>query len=113
MTFSAEYNEEVDFVDKQVSEDKELEESFTFTATDVFADKIVVYEAALAEAAAAAAAIVAEEEAAAAAAAIEAEEDAAANESVSNMVTSRGRQEEEATSYVASQSYVNGFTSYE
>lgn len=112
MTFSAEYNEEVDFVDKQVSEDKELEESFTFTATDVFADKIVVYEAALAEAAAAAAAIVAEEEAAAAAA-IEAEEDAAANESVSNMVTSRGRQEEEATSYVASQSYVNGFTSYE
>ena len=113
MTFSAEYNEEVDFVDKQVSEDKELEESFTFTATDVFADKIVVYEAALAEAAAAPAAIVAEEEAAAAAAAIEAEEDAAANESVSNMVTSRGRQEEEATSYVASQSYVNGFTSYE
>jgi len=60
LTFSAEYNEEVDFVDKQVSEDKELEESFTFTATDVFADKIVVYEAALAEAAAAAAAEIAE-----------------------------------------------------
>jgi len=29
------------------------------------------------------------------------------------MVTSRGRQEEVETSYVASQSYVNGFTSYE
>jgi len=45
LTFSAEYNEVVNFVDKQVSEEKELKESYTFTATDVFADKIVVWEA--------------------------------------------------------------------
>lgn len=65
-----------------------------FAPTDVFADKIAAYEAAL-EAAAAEAA--------------EAEE----AESVENMVMMQGRQEEEAASYSASQSYAQGYSLYE
>lgn len=110
MEFSPELKEEPVYEDAQPSKEV-LEANYEFTATDVFADKIVVWEAALAVIAEAEAALIAEEEAAAAAAAEAAAAENEANASVSNMVTSRGRQE--ATTYVASQSYSNGFTSYE
>jgi hypothetical protein len=81
MEYSDDLEEEPVYEDSQ--KQKQADEAFTFEPTDVFSDKITVYEAAVAAEVAAAAAA-----AAAAAEAAAAEEEAATNgaETNSNMV---------------------------
>lgn len=88
MEFNSELKEEPTYEEPQ--REKPVVEKAEFEPTDVFADKIATYEAAIAAAAEA-----------------EAEE----AETSENMVMMQGRQEE--ASYSASQSYAQGYSLYE
>lgn len=98
MEYSADLEEEPVYEDSQ--KEKQADEAFSFEPTDVFSDKITVYEAAVAAEVEAAAAAAAEAAAAEAAAAAEEEANTSEPETNTNMVIGKfGRQEE--TTYEA------------
>jgi len=117
MEFSDELKEEPVYEESQRTEPTKF--AAIIDTADIFATKIDAYEAAVAEAAAA------EAEAAEAEAAesddtsdeaevVESDDESDEAEASSSMViTKRGKQESEETTYTASQSFVNGFTTYE
>lgn len=114
MSFTDDLKEEPVYEDKQPK--KQAEEEFTFAVEDLFADKIAAFEQAIADAAQAAADAAAAEEAAANDSTTDSTDSTTTDtaETQTNMVAGmRNKQEAADSTYAASQTYSNGYSTYE